>query len=98
MLEGKLSSLVAEWKPRWKSHCQAKNIPIRREGGGGVGGGWNKMKAKMKRGGKGGSRRGLPDVVHGILVSAAEAGVNIEVRTTPAGRYDTPLTLIPHSR
>ncbi|CBJ26981.1 hypothetical protein Esi_0051_0071 [Ectocarpus siliculosus] len=78
VLEGKLSSLVAEWKPRWKSHCQAKNIPIRREGGGGVGGGWNKMRAKMKRGGKGGSRRSLPDVVHGILVSAAEAGVDIE--------------------
>ncbi|CAM9252597.1 unnamed protein product, partial [Ectocarpus sp. 12 AP-2014] len=78
VLEGKLSSLVAEWKPRWKSHCQAKNIPIRREGGGGVGGGWNKMRAKIKRGGKGGSRRSLPDVVHGILVSAAEAGVDIE--------------------
>ncbi|CAB1115628.1 unnamed protein product [Ectocarpus sp. CCAP 1310/34] len=92
-LEGKLSSLVAEWKPRWKDHCQAENIPIRRGGGGGVGGGWNKTRAKVKRGGKGGSRRSLPDVVHGILVSAAEAGVDIEVRTTPAGRYDTPLFL-----
>lgn len=84
-LEGKLSSLVSEWKTLWRAHCRCKNIPIKRDkiglGGGGRGGdgGWDRMRSRMLKSHGAGSGISLPGMVRELFISTAEAGVDIEV-------------------
>lgn len=76
-LEGKLFSLVNAWTPVRRPPGQSKNTLVKRGGGG-----WGRVKTRLKIGGDGGS---LPEVAREIMLSVADAGVNIEV--CPAARH-----------
>ena len=83
-LEGNISSLISAWKPLWKAHCQSKNIPIKKWK---KGGGWGRMKSRLKGHRGDGDGMSLPETARELLISITEAGYDIEVCRTRVLQY-----------
>lgn len=75
-LEGKLSSLVKTWTPLRRVDGRSKKTAVKHGGSG-----WDRMKERLKRDGTSGS---LAEMAREILLSVADAGVNVEVSPATA--------------